>query len=87
VSALEEYRKLADEMREGDSAYLVMDAADAAIAELEAYIERLTNPEVARLKWMLDEFMTRYLSWQPNTGPQRAEILADLERRWAERGR
>ena len=36
MSAVEEYRKLADEMREGDSAYLVIDAADASIAELEA---------------------------------------------------
>ena len=84
MTALEEYRN--EPLYDGET-LVRKTKADAAIGELEAYIERLTNPEVARLKWMLDEFMTRYLSWQPNTGPQRAEILADLERRWAERGR
>ena len=66
MSALEEYRNQPSWLDRYFTEIVPKHKADAAIAELEATIERLT------------------FLYKAATGPQQR---ADLERRWAERGR
>ena len=79
MSALEEYRKYVDEVRDDYSeynpAFHIILKADAAIAELEATVERLT--------WMVRETWGQGgMEYGP---PDFFEYMADLERRWQER--
>jgi hypothetical protein len=85
VSALEEYRNLAEPLRHLATAHIPLLVADAAIAELEA--------EVTKYKWQRDMAAARWSYWVSlkDKNPLRAQkwnpedIIKHLEYRWAER--
>jgi len=89
VSALEEYREYVTRVTakwpDGMVSSVVFETADAAIAELEATIERLT--------WMRDEAVREWLTfaqsdWETNGNGVYdgtiVELLVTLEHRWQE---